>query len=84
MRELRGQFKRLNRNLSQKDFCLVYQFVFLDRVFEPKNIEDLENGDFDDDEKEIEAFKRFCLNSIPLPQKTKVNIDVKNIAFKKK
>jgi hypothetical protein len=38
----------------------------------------------DDAEREIEAFKRFCFDSVPLQQKTKVNFDVKNIAFKKK
>jgi len=38
----------------------------------------------DDDEREIEAFKRFCLNSVPLQQKPKVNIDLKNLALKKK
>jgi hypothetical protein len=38
----------------------------------------------DDDEREIEAFKRFCFNSVPPQQKAKVNIDVKNIAFRRK
>ena len=56
---------------------------FSDSIFAPKDI-DLENGEIDDDEKEIEAFKRFCFDSVPLQQKTKVNFDVKNIAFKKK
>jgi hypothetical protein len=57
--------------------------VLPDSIFAPKDI-DLENGEIDDDEREIEAFKRFCFDSVPLQQKTKVNFDVKNIAFKKK
>merc|ERR1719385_173680 len=50
-------------------------------IFEPKDI-DLENGDMDDDEKEIEAFKRFCFNSVPLQQKPKISFDMKNISLK--
>lgn len=52
-------------------------------IFEPKDI-DLENGDMDDDEKEIEAFRRFCFNSVPLQQKPKISFDMKNISLKKK
>ena len=55
----------------------------LDSVFAPKDI-DLENGDMDDDEREIEAFKRFCFNSVPLQEKPKVNFDMKSISLKKK
>ena len=54
--------------------------VFSDSVFAPKDI-DLDN--VDEDEREIEAFKRFCFDSVPLQQKTKVNFDVRSI-FKKK
>ncbi len=38
----------------------------------------------DDDERELEAFKRFCFNSVPQKEKPKVKIDLKNIALKKK
>lgn len=38
----------------------------------------------DEDEREVEAFKRFCFNHIPPQQKAKVHLDVKNIAFNKK
>ena len=58
-------------------------FCLTDSIFEPKDI-DLENGDMDDDEKEIEAFKRFCFNSVPLQQKPKISFDMKNISLKKK
>nr|CAD7452856.1 unnamed protein product [Timema tahoe] len=43
-------------------------------VFAPKDI-DLDNGDIDDDERELEAFKRFCFNSVPPISKKKVNIN---------
>lgn len=57
---------------------------FSDSIFAPKDDLDLESGDMDDDEREIEAFKRFCFNSVPLQQKTKINFDMKNISLKKK
>ena len=57
--------------------------MFTDSIFEPKDI-DLDNGDIDDDEREIEAFKRFCLDSVPVKQKPKISFDMKNIALKKK
>ena len=54
-------------------------------MFAPKDI-DLDNGEIDDDEREIEAFKRFCFDSVPAQQKAKVKVklDVKNIALRKK
>ena len=58
-----------------------YFFHFSDSIFAPK---DIDCDEMDDAEREIEAFKRFCFDSVPLQQKTKVNFDVKNIAFKKK
>ena len=58
-------------------------FCITDSVFAPKDI-DLDNGEIDDDEREIEAFKRFCFNSVPLQEKPKVNFDMKNISLKKK
>lgn len=54
-----------------------------DDVFLPKDI-DLENGELDELEKELEAFKRFCFNSKPLAQKEKVNVNLKDIILKKK
>jgi len=58
-------------------------FVLSDDIFAPKDI-DLENVEIDDNEREVEAFKRFCFNSVPVTQKAKVNIDLKNLALKKK
>ncbi|CAH0391288.1 unnamed protein product [Bemisia tabaci] len=55
----------------------------LDNIFAPKDI-DLENGDIDDDEKELEAFKRFCLQSVPPERKKKVHLNIKDIVMKKK
>ena len=57
-------------------------FVIADSIFEPKDI-DLENGDMDEDEKEIEAFKRFCFNSVPA-QRRPINFDMSNISLNKK
>lgn len=59
--------------------------VFLENVFKPKDI-DLEDGDMDDDEREVEAFKRFCLQSVPAARKdkVKVNLNIKDIVLKKK
>ena len=57
--------------------------MIADSIFEPKDI-DLENGDMDEDEKEIEAFKRFCFNSVPVQEKPKVEIDMRKISLKKK
>lgn len=58
---------------------------FTESVFQPKDI-DLENGDIDDDERELEAFKRFCLQSVPSERKNKVkvNLNIKDIVLKKK
>ncbi|XP_044003434.1 putative uncharacterized protein DDB_G0282133 isoform X2 [Aphidius gifuensis] len=52
-------------------------------VFTPKDI-DLEDGEMDDAERELEAFKRFCLQSVPPPRKEKVNLNIKDIVLKKK
>ncbi|XP_046684977.1 protein FAM193A-like isoform X2 [Homalodisca vitripennis] len=54
-----------------------------DSVFAPKDI-DLENGEMDDDERELEAFKRFCLQSVPPKRKEKVHLNIKDIVLKKK
>ncbi|XP_047365465.1 uncharacterized protein LOC124955293 [Vespa velutina] len=56
---------------------------FTESVFTPKDI-DLEDGEMDDAERELEAFKRFCLQSVPPPRKEKVNLNIKDIVLKKK
>lgn len=56
---------------------------FAESVFTPKDI-DLEDGEMDDAERELEAFKRFCLQSVPPPRKEKVNLNIKDIVLKKK
>ena len=54
---------------------------FTDSVFAPKD----DIGEMDEEEKELEAFKRFCFNSVPPQQKrAKVNLDLKNLSLKKK
>ncbi|EFA10828.2 uncharacterized protein LOC103314876 isoform X2 [Tribolium castaneum] len=53
-----------------------------DNVFTPKDI--LED-DMDADERELEAFKRFCQQSVPPKRKEKVaHLNVKDIVLKKK
>lgn len=60
------------------------QSVSFTEVFTPKDI-DLENDEeMDDDERELEAFKRFCLQSVPPLHKEKVNLNIKDIVLKKK
>ena len=41
-------------------------------------------GDLDPADREIEQFKLFCRDSVPVQNRTKVSFDVRNIAFKKK
>jgi FAM193 family C-terminal len=50
-------------------------------VFAPKDI-DLDA--IDDDERELEAFKRFCFNSVPPEHKEKVHLNLKDLVIKKK
>lgn len=54
-----------------------------DEVFLPKDI-DLESGDLDELEREVEAFKRFCFNSVPVPNKEKVHVNLKDILLRRK
>ena len=64
--------------------CVILLFFWIaESVFAPKDI-DLENGDIDDDERELEAFKRFCFNSVPPKRKEKVHLNIKDIVLKKK
>ena len=57
-----------------------------ENIFAPKSDLDLERGDMDDDERELEAFKRFCFNTVPPERKEKVRIqlNVKDIFGKTK
>uniref|UniRef100_A0A1B6DDP5 FAM193 C-terminal domain-containing protein n=1 Tax=Clastoptera arizonana TaxID=38151 RepID=A0A1B6DDP5_9HEMI len=68
--------KKGTNGKGQQDECV-------DSVFAPKDI-DLENGDIDEGERELEAFKRFCLQSVPLKRKEKVHLNIKDIVLKKK
>ena len=56
-----------------------------ENIFVPKSDLDLERGDLDEDERELEAFKRFCFNTVPPERKEKVRIhlNVKDIFGKK-
>merc|ERR550519_1474876 len=55
----------------------------INSIFAPKDGLDL-NGGVGAADREIEQFKQFCFNSVPVQNRAKVNFDVKNIAFKKK
>lgn len=46
--------------------------------------EEVENGDVDEYERELEAFKRFCSQSVPAESKAKVNLNIEDIVLKKK
>ncbi|CAG2109826.1 unnamed protein product [Medioppia subpectinata] len=72
---------KINRNLRKKNNT--EEALSPDEVFMPKDI-DLDNGELDEFEKELEAFKRFCFNSVPLKVKEKVNVNLKDIVIKKK
>jgi hypothetical protein len=56
-------------------------FFVAESVFAPRNI-DLDA--VDDDERELEAFKRFCFNSVPPERKEKVHLNLKDLVIKKK
>ena len=53
----------------------------LDSIFDPRN---MDCGEMDAADREIEQFKLFCRDSVPVQNRTKVSFDVRNIAFKKK
>lgn len=55
----------------------------IDSVFTPK---DVAEGELDETERDVEAFKRFCFNNVPLNsgEKPKVNINIKDIMIKKR
>lgn len=49
-------------------------------VFMPRDI-DLNDGQLDELERELEAFKRFCFNSVPLVKKERVRVKLKDSNF---
>lgn len=51
----------------------------IDDIFLPKDDTELELGDLDEFERELETFKRFCANSTPAVKKEKVNFNLKDI-----
>ncbi|KAK8726753.1 hypothetical protein OTU49_010039, partial [Cherax quadricarinatus] len=55
----------------------------IDSVFTPK---DVAEGELDETERDVEAFKRFCFNNVPRysGEKPKVNFNVKDIMIKKR
>lgn len=55
----------------------------IDSVFTPK---DIVEGELDETERDVEAFKRFCFNNVPRysGEKPKVNFNVKDIMIKKR
>merc|ERR1712227_854421 len=53
----------------------------LNSIFDPRN---MDCGGMDAADREIEQFKLFCRDSVPVQNRTKVSFDVRNIAFKKK
>uniref|UniRef100_H2Y224 FAM193 C-terminal domain-containing protein n=2 Tax=Ciona intestinalis TaxID=7719 RepID=H2Y224_CIOIN len=55
--------------------------VVVDQVFLPKVEEDV--NDMDDTEKEIESFKRFCLDTSTLIKPKKMTVNWKDFSFKK-
>lgn len=49
-------------------------------VFMPRDI-DLNDGQLDEMERELEAFKRFCFDSVPLVKKERVRVQLKDSDF---
>ena len=49
-------------------------------VFMPRDI-DLNDGNLDEFERELEAFKRFCFDSVPLVKKERVRVQLKDSNF---
>ncbi|XP_078662935.1 LOW QUALITY PROTEIN: uncharacterized protein LOC144906481 [Branchiostoma floridae x Branchiostoma belcheri] len=66
--------KKKNKNASPMSV--------IDDIFMPKD--EPETAELDDFEKELEAFKRFCMNSVPKEQKEKVHVNMKDIIIKGK
>lgn len=78
---LTGMIGTTVRGVVSYKRCLRSLFV-LESVFTPKDI--LED-DLDAEERELEAFKRFCQQSVPPKRKEKVaHLNVKDIVLIKK
>lgn len=75
--------KKKQKKLTTNNAINPEEWKLLDSVFAPKDI-DLDDGEMDDAERELEAFKRFCLQSIPPERKEKVHLNIKDIVLKKK
>ncbi|MPC12683.1 Protein FAM193B [Portunus trituberculatus] len=72
-----GKRRKKNKKGNLEDLTTI------DSVFTPK---DVAEGEVDETEREVEAFKRFCFNNVPLNsgEKPKVNINIKDIMIKKR
>ncbi|GAB6025440.1 hypothetical protein CHUAL_011185 [Chamberlinius hualienensis] len=55
----------------------------IDEVFIPRDI-DLDNGELDETERELEEFKRFCWDSVPVPHEEKIRVNLKDLKLSKK
>ncbi|XP_073999748.1 uncharacterized protein isoform X3 [Rhodnius prolixus] len=75
--------KKKNKKSHSNSSMNPDEWNLLDSVFAPKDI-DLNDGEIDDAERELEAFKRFCLQSVPPKRKEKVHLNIKDIILKKK
>ncbi|GAB1604716.1 protein FAM193A-like isoform X2 [Argonauta hians] len=74
-----GKNKR-NKKKNKSSDC-----SFVEDVFLPKSESDLENGEMDEVERELEEFKRFCLDSTSQKKgKLQVNMNIKDIFNKRK
>ena len=72
-----GKRRKKNKKGNLEDLTTI------DSVFTPK---DVAEGELDETERDVEAFKRFCFNNVPLNsgEKPKVNINIKDIMIKKR
>ena len=73
-------YSKFYQNIKYEAVSLV-QPLFTDSIFDPRN---MDCGEMDAADREIEQFKLFCRDSVPVQNRTKVSFDVRNIAFKKK
>lgn len=72
------------RNSKRPDarLRLILPWLLSESVFTPK---DVREEDLNTEDKEVEAFKRFCLQSVPPKHKEKVaHLNVKEIIVMKK
>ncbi|XP_076316871.1 protein FAM193A-like isoform X1 [Tachypleus tridentatus] len=71
---VRGKKNKKKKNCTDDITCP-------DEVFLP-NYNGLENGELDELERELEDFKRFCMNSVPPAHREKVHVNLKDIVVK--